>query len=123
MTFFKNIFSSCLGTLLAMAVLVVLMIGIGSAVGSLSQGPSISSNSVLHLSLPDLVPERTNNLPMGMEFILEDNIWGIHDIGYSIQKAATDKKIKALLIETGPTRSFEHMDILRRSMRQFQKIG
>ena len=86
--FIKGIFSSCLGVLLAMVVVVFLIIGIGSALGSLSQGPVIGQNSVLHLRLDNIPPERTNNLPMGMEFLMEENIWGIHELGYAIEKAA-----------------------------------
>ena len=123
-TFLKNVFSSCLGTLLALTLGVLLLIGIGSAVGSLQSKEEISDQSILSITLPEVIPERTNNTEMGWEKAFsEEKVWGIHELTYALEEAATDDKIKAVLIETGGGASPVHMDLIRKGIQKIKAEG
>lgn len=122
-SFLKNIISSCLGTVLGLGLLILLLIGIGSAIGSLQTEIPIKTDSVLRLRFSEYIPERTNNLPMGLEFITKENIWGIHELAYAIEEAAKDSKIEAIIMETAPIQSFVHMDLLRQAIGKFKSTG
>ena len=97
--FLKYLTASCLGTILAIAViiLVLMVVGMSSAPDS-----SISSGSTLHIKLDTEVPELTDNVvSSGYSFppVALDRT-GLNDITKAIINAAKDSKIKALLIET-----------------------
>ncbi|MDX1685567.1 MAG: signal peptide peptidase SppA [Saprospiraceae bacterium] len=122
-SFLKNIVSSCLGTVLGLGLLILIIIGIGSAIGSLQQDVLVKDRSVLRVHLPDFIPERTNNLPMGLEYLTQENVWGIHDLAHAIREAAQDSDIEAIILETGNSQSFVHMDILRQALHVFKRSG
>ena len=71
MNFIKNIFSSCLGALLAMVVIFIALLGLGSALGSMNTKAPVRSSSILHVKLPSMMPERTNNVAMGLNISLK----------------------------------------------------
>jgi protease-4 len=123
MNFIKNVFSSCLGALLALTVLLIAIIGIGSAIGSMGAKPSVKSSSILHVKVPTLMPERTNNVSMGFNILTEENVWSVHELAYAIKRAGEDSKIKAMVIEAGPTLSFVHMNIIRSAIKEFKLSG
>ena len=123
-TFLKNVFSSCLGTLLALTLGVLLLIGIGSAVGSLQSKEEINDQSILSITLPDVIPERTNNAETSWEKAFsEDKVWGIHELTYALNEAATDDRIKAVLIEGSGGASPVHMDLIRRGIQKIKAEG
>lgn len=95
--FFKFIFASCLGTLLALA----LIIGIFMAIG-VSSIPSseVSKNAVLKLSFDDYIPELTGNLEQGGFSYSDSDFIGLNDIKRLIEEAANDSHIKGILIQT-----------------------
>ncbi|HRJ16747.1 MAG TPA: hypothetical protein PLI34_17240, partial [Saprospiraceae bacterium] len=64
--FFKFVFASCLGVILATIVTGIISFGIlGAVAGSMeSKGKKIEPNSVLHLKFDQPIPEKTNNLPL-----------------------------------------------------------
>ena len=100
--FIKNIFSSCLGTILAFLAGILILVAIGSAIGSLSDTKKVENDSVLSVRLPEVMPERTNNTDFGLEQAFQDeNVWSIHELVYGIEQAADDDKIKAIVIEPG----------------------
>jgi len=102
--FFKFLFASCLGVLLAIGVL----IGIGglifaSIASQTSKPKNISANSVLRLTFEDAIPELTNNIepdPFTTNF-QDSEVLGLHDIAATIRQAADDDNIKGILIEPG----------------------
>lgn len=122
-SFIKNVFSSCLGTVLGLGLIIVILIGIGSALGSVQSDVMVRDRSVLKIKLPEFIPERTNNLPMGWEFVMQENIWGIHELVHAIEKAAEDDKIEAIILEPSSSASFVHMDLLRQAIGKFQRSG
>lgn len=122
-SFLKNILSSCLGTVLGLGLILLILIGVGSAIGSLQSEVLVKNQSVLKLTLPEVIPERTNNLPMGFEFLKEENVWGIHELANAIKKAADDSKIEAIILQSNPSRSFVQMDILRQALHHFKASG
>jgi len=98
--FFKTFFASCLGAFVALVFLgfVVFSFGISSAMGG-EQAVKVDSNSILHLTFEDPIPELTNNL-QSQGFTLENNATlGLQDIIRAIDKAEADKNIKGILLE------------------------
>jgi len=110
--------------MLALTVGVFLLIGIGSAIGSLQSEEGVSSKTVLSVKLPAFIPERTNNTEMGFEQALtEEKIWSIHELTYGIEHAATDNKIKAMIIEPGSGADPVHLDMIRKAIQKFKRSG
>ena len=100
--FFKFTFASCLGVFLSMMALIFLIFTVGAGLASgLNETKSAKSNSVLRIQLKNQIPEKTNNVETG--FTLSDpsnnNVWGVHDISYAIEKAADDNNIKGILLD------------------------
>ena len=99
--FFKFLFASCLGTILALFLLFFILIGIITSVASSSLDNSkttITDQSVMRISIPAQLPEQTNNVAMQQFSIKEDRVLGLHDYALSITKAATDPKIKGIFL-------------------------
>lgn len=120
--FIKNIFSSCLGTILAFFAGILLLVAIGSAIGSLSDTKKVENDSVLSIRIPEIMPERTNNTDFGIEQALQDeNVWSIHELVYGIEQAASDNKIKAMVIEPGGGASPVMIDLIREAIQKFKK--
>lgn len=67
-TFFKFMFASCLGTLLAVifGILILILIGSSMTMNNFDQGKSVhvTNNTVLKINIPANLPEQTNNVPM-----------------------------------------------------------
>ena len=91
--FFKFLFASCLGTLLAFGAIILIFIIIGVSAGD---GVTIKSNSFLRLSFDHSVSELTDN--MEYSFSSTTRAIGVHDIIRLIEKAKSDKKIAGIVI-------------------------
>lgn len=104
--FFKFVFASCLGVVVAGVVLFgILAIIISGLVSSASKSTpeDVKPNSLLVLELNQLIPERTNNL-MANSFELEQkDVLGLHDIVSTIEHAKDDKNIKAIYLDLSNT--------------------
>jgi len=99
--FFKFIFASCLGTILAVFALIALISMVGVMMGSNKEG--IASDSVLLLEFDTPVPELSRNVPQqGLTLESNPNI-GLHEITKLINHAASDPKIKGILYKASPT--------------------
>ena len=96
-TFFKIVFGSCLGTILAMVLLLVIVASIGF-MGA--EKESISSNSVLKLEFKNPIPEKTNNVALEPYSFENPNALGLRRILYLIDQAANDDKIEGILLNT-----------------------
>ena len=94
--FFKNIFSSCLGALLAIAVLFLIIMMIG--VSAMSQKKSVASKSVLLLELDHMIPEQTGNVEVSPLSFDQPVDIGLDRINQLIDYAATDDKIKGIYL-------------------------
>jgi len=126
--FFKFLFASCLGVLLAIGVL----IGIGGLIfasfaNQASKPKDISANSVLRLTFEDPIPELTNNIepdPFTTDF-QDSEVLGLHDIAATIRQAAEDDNIKGILLEPGLTyaNGFSTTRTLRDALEDFTDSG
>ncbi len=99
--FFKFLFASCLGTALALGLLFFIGIGwIASMAGSVSEKEKvrISPNTVLELDFKQLIPEKTNNLPMEPFDLEQKDVLGLSDIVATIQRAKEDPDIKGIYL-------------------------
>ncbi len=124
-SFLRTVLASCLGYFLAAFVILGALFFIGMVAGlSGGGGDDIKTNSVLKVGLPSFIPEQTNNTPVDWYEFEQDDIWGIHDYAYAIEKAADDDKIKALVIQTSAAAGgFVKGDVLRRAIQNFKASG
>ncbi len=100
MGFFKSFFASCLGTLVALALLVVICIGIISVISSESQ-VTVADGSVLHLKLEVPITELEVEDPFAEIFPgAGDQSNGLLQLKQAINHAKTDPKIKGIYLNT-----------------------
>lgn len=96
--FFKFIFASCLGTMLALAFIVFIITVIALATsGSNEVAPS---EGLLHLQLDQITPELTDNVEQQTFDFEAERAIGVNDIVRLIRIAKNDKNIKGILINT-----------------------
>ncbi len=96
--FFKFILASCLGSLLAILVIVGLFALVGTIMSAGNTG--LSKGSVLLLEFDQPIPERSGNVPT-QGFSLETMpSTGLHDIVRLIKKARTDNSISGIVYKT-----------------------
>ncbi len=103
--FFKFMFASMVGFILASIVIVIVffiaIVGIVSVAQS-DKTVDVASNSVLKITLNTTIPERTPNNPFaGLSFLGFDNdkSIGLNDILANIKKAKTDANIKGIYLD------------------------
>jgi protease-4 len=94
-------FASCLGT--ALALLLLMFIGIGwiSSLASSATAKdkvSVKPNSVLELDFKTIIPERTNNVPLNPFDFEQKNVLGLSDMVAAIRRAKEDPDIKGIYI-------------------------
>ena len=100
--FIKFVFASCLGVIVAgVALFFILFTVIGGIASSATAGKSVKvePNSVLVMRLNQIVPERTNNLPMNPFEFEQNDVVGLHDMVKYIDHAKSDKNIKAIYMD------------------------
>ncbi len=113
--FFKFIFASCLGTIIALSAIILIIFIIGAAS---APKQDIPKNSVLHLKLDHVVPELTDNVAQDNFMSFETvKATGVNDIKRLIRLAANDPKILGLFIQTempgvAPSTAFELCSVL-----------
>jgi protease-4 len=124
--FISSIFSSCLGTILALFLIIFILGAIGS--GMVLKNKSevhISDNSVLKLEIPAQLPEQTNNSDLDFsKFSFDNGVIGLHDLAKTIKHAATDSKIKGIYLKGS---SFNHgyatLKVIRDALQEFKSNG
>ncbi|MBR1769194.1 MAG: signal peptide peptidase SppA [Bacteroidales bacterium] len=127
--FFKFTFASCLGSLLALGLLVFILISvIGSVVSSVSKPEAeVDENSVLVINMDkpiyDREVESVQNL-LSSDGFMESNI-GLTEFIAVINKAKTDKKIKAILLNLSvlQTNGMATAQEIRETLEDFKKSG
>lgn len=120
--FFKFLFASCLGTIVALVVLSLISIGIISTLASQAeQVKPIGANSVLHLKLNQLLPELTNNAEIDPFDLENQKVLGVSDITYAIEQAAQDDRIQGIFIEVDMLPAgFASAGVIREALDQFK---
>ncbi|PPK85298.1 protease-4 [Neolewinella xylanilytica] len=124
--FLKILLGSCLGTLVALVVLVL----IGSAVvtglaSSVEEQPTVSANSILTIQL-DGLPELTGNLADADPFasLRGEEPLGLHDVLRAIEEASEDDDIKGIYLGNEPAGvSFTTLRSLREAIVKFKESG
>jgi len=126
-TFFRTLTASCLGTLLALGILLLLGIAIAAAAaGESTKKPEIRSNTVLRLTFKDIIPELTNNAEIDpFQGFNQEDLLGLHDILATLRKAKTDPKIKGIFLdmEMPPLAGYASAKALRDGIADFKKSG
>ncbi len=123
--FFKFFSASCLGTIAGLILLFGLFFLIGSGIVSqMDKSVSVGPNSILELTFEDALPEKTNNL-QDTPFELSDKKYiGLNDYRIMIEKAATDDRIKGILLRPELTNlSMAEAAVLRKALGEFQESG
>lgn len=123
--FFKFLFASCLGTILAGLVLSFVAFSmVGGLIASSEKTAPVSSNSVLEFKFDQPIPERTNNLEMNPFDIDNQYILGLQDYITSIERAKNDNDIKGIFLnlEFGGT-GLATASALRDALVDFKESG
>lgn len=120
--FFKFMFASCLGMLLFTILTTVIGGVIFSRMAKNAQkAEKTKPNTVLKISLSDIIPERTNNVAMNPYELDTDDVIGLQEMIDAIERAKTDDNIKGLYLELAdPQLGFAGMSVLRRAIEDFQ---
>jgi protease-4 len=125
--FFKILFGSCLGTLLALGAL--FFIGVSAIAGLAAAGeekPKVSANSILEIDLVS-VPELSGNQPLNSPFaggFDTDEVIGLHDLIRAIENAKDDDDIKGIYLNNSFNAiPFTTLRLLRESVEDFRSSG
>lgn len=125
--FFKFLFASCLGTLLAIFAMTFIFGGLAASLGSKAEKVNVKANSVLKLTLSDPIPEKTNNMaPTGTLDLssLNNSPLGLTDMLKTIEAAKEDDNIKGIYMELAqPTGGMATMSVLRDALADFKESG
>ncbi len=123
--FFKFLFASCLGTLLALFVL--FLIGsslVISAVEAAERPREIGPNSVLHLKLNQNIPELMENVELTSLDPTRPPVLGLHDVTRTIRRAKEDDQVKGIFLETDMMLTgFSSTTVIREALEDFRSSG
>jgi len=126
--FFKFLFASCLGFLLAISAVILISTAVFSAMASQADKPQkMKPNSILHLTFEQPVPELTNNAPISPFATNFDDpgMLGLQDVIDAIERAGEDDDIKGIFIEPSLTLSlgFTSAREIREALVDFRNSG
>ncbi len=124
--FFKFLFASCLGVLLAMFAIFFFGSMILAAIVSQADKPKdVKPNTVLHLTFDNPIPEKTNNLEMTPFDLKEREILGLNEILRTLDNAREDDNIKGIFLDVDAltTSGFATVTQLRSALLQFRDSG
>ncbi len=98
--FLKIVFGSCLGVFLAGIVMMFLGFGtLGAVMNAGGEKTSVDNGSVLVMKFDNLIPEKTNNLPVDPMDFKSEKIVGLHDFIRTIEHAKDDSDIAGILLD------------------------
>ncbi|HTD99523.1 MAG TPA: signal peptide peptidase SppA [Mucilaginibacter sp.] len=124
--FFKFVFATMVGIILTSIILLVIIIGIIVAASG-DKHVEVDSNSVLHISFNNAIPERTPNNPLaGLSFLgLDgDKSIGLNDILTNIKRAKKDDNIKGIFLDESYMLSGQATtEEIRNALIDFKKSG
>lgn len=120
--FWRTVLGSCLGFILANAILIFLGVYfLFSIVSSISY--SIPKNSILELTLDAPVAERSTN-EVSYSMLGQQRTIGLDDILRAIKEAESDNKIKGISLNlTSVSASPASMEEIRRALDEFKQSG
>lgn len=98
--FFKFLFASCLGVILASVIIFLLGMAWVMGMASATEKPKeVRPNSVLKVEFNQPIPEQTNNLQMNPFDLQNQKILGLSAIVQTIEAATTDDNIQGILLD------------------------
>jgi protease-4 len=127
-SFFKMMFASTLGVIIASVILFffsfIIFIGIAVSFGS-SPPYLLQQGSVLKVDLNGIINERKN--PNPLDFLFEGSsftTYGLNDILSAIKKAKDNEKISGIYLSAGQTFSgYATMEPIRKALLDFKESG
>lgn len=125
--FFKILFGSCLGTLLALGTLFFLGVStIAGLAASTEEKPKVSANSILEIDLVS-VPELSGNQPLDSPLaggFDTDETVGLHDLIRAIENAKDDDDVKGIYLNNSFNAiPFTTLRLLREAVEDFRSSG
>ncbi|MFN7014423.1 MAG: S49 family peptidase, partial [Bacteroidia bacterium] len=127
--FFKTVFASFLGTLIASVIFIFLIIGIIGAIVAISGSDKevkVKENSILVVKFEGPITDRSSKNPfqnLGAVFSKEQAI-GLDDILNNIEKAKVDEKIKGIYMEiTSVPAGIAMIEEIRNKLQEFKNTG
>ena len=125
-TFWKIVFGSCLGSILAGILLVFLGSGIVGALSLGAEKKELQGNSVLSITLTPttILPEKTNNTDAPRFSLNNAAVIGLSDLVKTLEIAKEDPNIKGVKLEMeGLMAGQATTSVLRRAMEDFRSSG
>jgi protease IV len=123
--FFKFMFASALGLVLGIFLLFIILGGIGAMLGSKGE-VKVEENSVLHIKLDNEIKERGIDKPFDIDpstFKPKTSL-GLNEILASIEKAATDDRIKGIYLDMqGLPTGMASTEEIRNALLKFKESG
>ena len=96
--FFKFLFASCLGTILAFGAMFFILFVVGSSLST--KDTSVGSDGVLLIELDGIIPEKTDNVEQDPFDFEAKRAVGVHHIKELIEKAQSDSDIKGIVYKS-----------------------
>ena len=127
-SFLKYTLATITGIIIASILFFVVFLASLTAIVSSGNKPvSISDNSILVLKAGTLIPDRGDQNPLAGIDLVSMSISpapGLNEILHNIEKAATDAKIKGILIENGLMPSgWATTEEIRQALKKFRESG
>lgn len=125
-TFWKIVFGSCLGSILAGILFIFLGTGIVGALSAGSEKKAIKSNSVLSINITPatIIPEKTNNTDAPRFTLNNAAVIGLNDLVKILETAKNDPDIRGIKLEMeGLMAGQATTSVLRRAMEDFRSSG
>lgn len=125
--FFKMMFASTLGVLLAAGIFVIfslfILVGVVASLGS-SPAYSPAANTVFKLKLSGTLADNPTSSPLASLLGEEENTLSLKDVLQSIQTAKENKHIKGIYVETGLlSTGTAGLESIRRALLDFKESG
>ena len=125
MNFLRNLLASIFGTLIALALILVLFLIVASALGD-TKKITVAKNSVLEIKLETVVKDYApkSGDPFDEIFGFNDNKIGLNTIINAIENAKTDENIKGISITTlGVNAGIAQTQAIRNKLLEFKESG
>lgn len=125
MKFLRNLLATILGFFIAIFLIFILLVGVGTAMGS-DKDVQVKSNSVLELdvssTIKDYAPKSTD--PLATMLDLTDEKLALNKIINAIDNAKTDDNIKGISIKTSSVNAgIAQTQAIRKKLEEFKKSG
>ncbi|MBK9107886.1 MAG: signal peptide peptidase SppA [Saprospiraceae bacterium] len=124
-SFFSNVFSSCLGTILALIAVILIFTAIGAGIiAGEKSGVDITDSTVLKFEFQEPIPEQSNNIPLSGFSLNNEGTIGLRDLVKTIEKAGKDSKIKGIYMNINSSANgYATLKEIRDALLKFKESG